>query len=166
MPGMHGLNGLIYTAQRSRLFPVHCLCRRDKQVSVAGITYGAVGFYNQIVPKGGNAKAHRTDYGRQCLPLLSDIYSLQTASLTERTRGTSVIPELLFALTRKQLLGPGAYGQVESNKRLPTIWKLPKPREGACLGDFAQAELWHNRVQANTIGPAMWTSAPYLRRLR
>jgi len=49
---MHGVNGLITTAQRNpRLFPWSLLCRRRQAGVLQAITYGAVGFI-QIVPKG------------------------------------------------------------------------------------------------------------------
>lgn len=105
MPGMHGLNGLINLRNEAPTIPVVIVsAEQDKQIVLQAITYGAVGFITKSSPR-----AQMTDAIEQILNgnvyLPSDIIrSQKPTSRHSHHNEQSIPPELLQALTRKQLL--------------------------------------------------------------
>ena len=119
MPGMHGLNGLMSLRNEAPTIPVVIVsAEQDKQVVLQAITYGAVGFITKSSPRVQMTEAiEQILNGNVYLP--SDIIRTQKSS--PRRNGQeehSIPPELLQALTRKQLLVLERMTKGESNKQI------------------------------------------------
>ena len=149
MPGMHGLNGLINLRNEAPTIPVVIVsAEHDKQVVLQAITYGACGFITKSSPR-----AQMTDAIEQILNgnvyLPSDIIRSQKAS-TRRAQHNeqSIPPELLQALTRKQLLVLERMTKGESNKQIAYNLDIAETTVKAHVSAILRKLNVHNRVQA------------------
>ena len=164
MPGMHGLNGLINLRNEAPTIPVVIVsAEQDKQIVLQAITYGACGFITKSSPR-----AQMTDAIEQILNgnvyLPSDIIRSQKAS-TRRAQHNeqSIPPELLQALTRKQLLVLERMTKGESNKQIAYNLYIAETTVKAHVSAILRKLNVHNRVQAIlSAGDIDFTS--YLRR--
>ncbi len=164
MPGMHGLNGLISLRNEAPTIPVVIVsAEQDKQIVLQAITYGACGFITKSSPR-----AQMTDAIEQILNgnvyLPSDIIRSQKAS-TRRAQHNeqSIPPELLQALTRKQLLVLERMTKGESNKQIAYNLDIAETTVKAHVSAILRKLNVHNRVQAIlSAGDIDFTS--YLRR--
>ena len=119
MPGMHGLNGLINLRNEAPTIPVVIVsAEQDKQIVLQAITYGAVGFITKSSPRVQMTEAiQQILNGNVYLP--PDIIRTQKSGASRRMSETpSFPPELLQALTRKQLLVLERMTKGESNKQI------------------------------------------------
>ena len=164
MPGMHGLNGLTNLRNEAPTIPVVIVsAEQDKQIVLQAITYGACGFITKSSPR-----AQMTDAIEQILNgnvyLPSDIIRSQKAS-TRRAQHNeqSIPPELLQALTRKQLLVLERMTKGESNKQIAYNLDIAETTVKAHVSAILRKLNVHNRVQAIlSAGDIDFTS--YLRR--
>ena len=164
LPGMHGLNGLINLRNEAPTIPVVIVsAEQDKQIVLQAITYGACGFITKSSPR-----AQMTDAIEQILNgnvyLPSDIIRSQKAS-TRRAQHNeqSIPPELLQALTRKQLLVLERMTKGESNKQIAYNLDIAETTVKAHVSAILRKLNVHNRVQAIlSAGDIDFTS--YLRR--
>jgi DNA-binding NarL/FixJ family response regulator len=149
MPGMHGLNGLINLRNEAPTIPVVIVsAEQDKQIVLQAITYGACGFITKSSPR-----AQMTDAIEQILNgnvyLPSDVIRSQKAN-TRRAQHNeaSIPPELLQALTRKQLLVLERMTKGESNKQIAYNLDIAETTVKAHVSAILRKLNVHNRVQA------------------
>ena len=149
MPGMHGLNGLINLRNEAPTIPVVIVsAEQDKQVVLQAITYGACGFITKSSPRAQMTEAiEQILNGNVYLP--SDIIRSQKAS-TRRAQHNdqSIPPELLQALTRKQLLVLERMTKGESNKQIAYNLDIAETTVKAHVSAILRKLNVHNRVQA------------------
>ncbi len=163
MPGMHGLNGLITLRNESPSIPVVIVsAEEDKQVVLQAITYGAVGFITKSSPR-----AQMTEAIEQILAgdvyLPSDIIR-SSRTITRRTPEEAPLsPELLYALTRKQLLVLERMAKGESNKQIAYHLDIAETTVKAHVSAILRKLNVSNRVQAILSAVDVDFSA-YLRR--
>ncbi len=164
MPGMHGLNGLINLRNEAPTVPVVIVsAEQDKQIVLQAITYGACGFITKSSPR-----AQMTDAIEQILNgnvyLPSDIIRSQK-STTRRAQSNeqSIPPELLQALTRKQLLVLERMTKGESNKQIAYNLDIAETTVKAHVSAILRKLNVHNRVQA-ILSAGDIDFAAYLRR--
>ncbi|MDE3738696.1 MULTISPECIES: response regulator transcription factor [Pseudomonas] len=148
MPGMHGLNGLINLRNEAPTVPVVIVsAEQDKQVVLQAITYGAVGFITKSSPR-----AQMTDAIEQILNgnvyLPSDIIRTQKTSPRRHHEDAGIPPELLQALTRKQLLVLERMTKGESNKQIAYNLDIAETTVKAHVSAILRKLNVHNRVQA------------------
>ncbi len=149
MPGMHGLNGLINLRNEAPTIPVVIVsAEQDKQVVLQAITYGACGFITKSSPR-----AQMTDAIEQILNgnvyLPSDIIrSQKTTTRRSQHHEQSIPPELLQALTRKQLLVLERMTKGESNKQIAYNLDIAETTVKAHVSAILRKLNVHNRVQA------------------
>ncbi len=149
MPGMHGLNGLINLRNEAPTIPVVIVsAEQDKQVVLQAITYGACGFITKSSPR-----AQMTDAIEQILNgnvyLPSDIIRSQKANTRHFQHSEpSIPPELLQALTRKQLLVLERMTKGESNKQIAYNLDIAETTVKAHVSAILRKLNVHNRVQA------------------
>ncbi|KQW30343.1 MULTISPECIES: response regulator transcription factor [Pseudomonas] len=149
MPGMHGLNGLINLRNEAPTIPVVIVsAEQDKQVVLQAITYGAVGFITKSSPR-----SQMTDAIEQILNgnvyLPPDIIRTQKSPLGRRlNENPSFPPELLQALTRKQLLVLERMTKGESNKQIAYTLDIAETTVKAHVSAILRKLNVHNRVQA------------------
>ena len=149
MPGMHGLNGLINLRNEAPTIPVVIVsAEQDKQVVLQAITYGAVGFITKSSPR-----AQMTDAIEQILNgnvyLPPDIIRTQKSPMGRRmNENPSFPPELLQALTRKQLLVLERMTKGESNKQIAYTLEVAETTVKAHVSAILRKLNVHNRVQA------------------
>jgi len=149
MPGMHGLNGLINLRNEAPTIPVVIVsAEQDKQVVLQAITYGACGFITKSSPR-----AQMTDAIEQILNgnvyLPSDIIrSQKPGARRSQTNEQSIPPELLQALTRKQLLVLERMTKGESNKQIAYNLDIAETTVKAHVSAILRKLNVHNRVQA------------------
>ncbi|WP_271407492.1 response regulator transcription factor [Pseudomonas sp. Q1-7] len=148
MPGMHGLNGLINLRNEAPTVPVVIVsAEQDKQVVLQAITYGAVGFITKSSPR-----AQMTDAIEQILNgnvyLPSDIIRTQKTSPRRSHEDAGIPPELLQALTRKQLLVLERMTKGESNKQIAYNLDIAETTVKAHVSAILRKLNVHNRVQA------------------
>jgi DNA-binding NarL/FixJ family response regulator len=149
MPGMHGLNGLMSLRNEAPTIPVVIVsAEQDKQVVLQAITYGAVGFITKSSPRVQMTEAiEQILNGNVYLP--SDIIRTQKSS--PRRSGQedhSIPPELLQALTRKQLLVLERMTKGESNKQIAYNLEIAETTVKAHVSAILRKLKVHNRVQA------------------
>ena len=164
MPGMHGLNGLINLRNDAPTIPVVIVsAEQDKQIVLQAIMYGAVGFITKSSPRAQMTEAIELILnGNIYLP--SDIIHSQNIS-TRRSMNSapSFAPELLQALTRKQLLVLERMTKGESNKQIAYTLEIAETTVKAHVSAILRKLNVHNRVQAIlSAGDIDFTS--YLRR--
>ncbi|MDS9879087.1 response regulator transcription factor [Pseudomonas protegens] len=149
MPGMHGLNGLITLRNEAPTIPVVIVsAEQDKQIVLQAITYGAVGFITKSSPR-----SQMTDAIEQILNgnvyLPPDIIRTQKSPPGRRSSETpSFPPELLQALTRKQLLVLERMTKGESNKQIAYTLDIAETTVKAHVSAILRKLNVHNRVQA------------------
>lgn len=163
MPGMHGLGGLINLRNEAPTIPVVIVsAEQDKQIVLQAITYGAVGFITKSSPR-----AQMTDAIEQILNgnvyLPSDIIRTQKSSTRRAHSEPSIPPELLQALTRKQLLVLERMTKGESNKQIAYNLDIAETTVKAHVSAILRKLNVHNRVQA-ILSAGDIDFAAYLRR--
>ena len=149
MPGMHGLNGLINLRNEAPTIPVVIVsAEQDKQVVLQAITYGAVGFITKSSPRAQMTEAiEQILNGNVYLP--SDIIRTQKSSPRRNHQDEHGIPpELLQALTRKQLLVLERMTKGESNKQIAYNLDIAETTVKAHVSAILRKLNVHNRVQA------------------
>lgn len=164
MPGMHGLNGLINLRNEAPTIPVVIVsAEQDKQIVLQAITYGACGFITKSSPRAQMTEAiEQILNGNVYLP--SDIIrSQKTTTRRSQHNEQSIPPELLQALTRKQLLVLERMTKGESNKQIAYNLDIAETTVKAHVSAILRKLNVHNRVQAIlSAGDIDFTS--YLRR--
>ncbi|MFJ2549842.1 response regulator [Pseudomonas sp. NPDC087612] len=149
MPGMHGLGGLINLRNEAPTIPVVIVsAEQDKQVVLQAITYGAVGFITKSSPRSQMTEAiEQILNGNVYLP--PDIIRTQKNS-SRRNQGDhqGFAPELLQALTRKQLLVLERMTKGESNKQIAYNLDIAETTVKAHVSAILRKLNVHNRVQA------------------
>ena len=164
MPGMHGLNGLMTLRNEAPTIPVVIVsAEEDKQVVLQAITYGAVGFITKSSPRAQMTEAiEQILNGNVYLP--SDI--IRAGKQTPRRSGQDapgIAPELLQALTRKQLLVLERMTKGESNKQIAYYLDNAETTVKAHVSAILRKLGVQNRVQAILSASDIDFSA-YLRR--
>ena len=164
MPGMHGLNGLINLRNEAPTIPVVIVsAEQDKQIVLQAITYGAVGFITKSSPR-----KQMTDAIEQILKgnvyLPSDIIRSQKSPTRRGTHDAPrLAPELLQALTRKQLLVLERMTKGDSNKQIAFALTIAETTVKAHVSAILRKLHVHNRVQA-ILSAGDIDFAAYLRR--
>lgn len=164
MPGMHGLNGLINLRNEAPTIPVVIVsAEQDKQVVLQAITYGAVGFITKSSPR-----KQMTDAIEQILNgnvyLPSDIIRSQKSATRRSGHDAAHFPpELLQALTRKQLLVLERMTKGDSNKQIAYSLTIAETTVKAHVSAILRKLNVHNRVQA-ILSAGDIDFAAYLRR--
>ncbi|MFJ7004964.1 response regulator [Pseudomonas putida] len=164
MPGMHGLNGLITLRNESPTTPVVIVsAEQEKQIVLQAITYGAVGFITKSSPRSQMIEAiEQILNGNVYLP--PDIIRAQKSSTGRRHNDTpSFPPEMLQALTRKQLLVLERMTKGESNKQIAYTLDIAETTVKAHVSAILRKLNVHNRVQA-ILSAGDIDFADYLRR--
>ncbi|OCR24052.1 LuxR family transcriptional regulator [Pseudomonas syringae] len=164
MPGMHGLNGLINLRNEAPTIPVVIVsAEQDKQIVLQAITYGAVGFITKSSPRLQMTQAiEQILNGNVYLP--SDIIrSQKPATRRHNSETRSFPPELLQALTRKQLLVLERMTKGESNKQIAYTLEIAETTVKAHVSAILRKLNVHNRVQA-ILSAGDIDFAAYLRR--
>jgi len=164
MPGMHGLNGLINLRNEAPTIPVVIVsAEQDKQVVRQAITYGAVGFITKSSPRKQMTEAiEQILNGNVYLP--SDIIrSQKPASRRNNSHAPHLPPELLQALTRKQLLVLERMTKGDSNKQIAFSLAIAETTVKAHVSAILRKLNVHNRVQA-ILSAGDIDFAAYLRR--
>ena len=149
MPGMHGLNGLITLRNEAPTTPVVIVsAEQDKQIVLQAITYGAVGFITKSSPRGQMIEAiEQSLNGNVYLP--PDIIRAQKSTTSRRlSDAPSFPPEMLQALTRKQLLVLERMTKGESNKQIAYTLDIAETTVKAHVSAILRKLNVHNRVQA------------------
>jgi len=164
MPGMHGLNGLINLRNEAPTIPVVIVsAEQDKQIVLQAITYGACGFITKSSPRTQMTEAiEQILNGSVYLP--SDIIRSQNANTRRSQHHEQTIPpELLQALTRKQLLVLERMTKGESNKQIAYNLDIAETTVKAHVSAILRKLNVHNRVQA-ILSAGDIDFAAYLRR--
>ncbi|SEP68866.1 two component transcriptional regulator, LuxR family [Pseudomonas sp. NFACC02] len=166
MPGMHGLNGLINLRNEAPTIPVVIVsAEQDKQVVLQAITYGAVGFITKSSPRKQMTEAiEQILNGNVYLP--SDIIRSQKSATRRSGNGSDAPhfpPELLQALTRKQLLVLERMTKGDSNKQIAYSLAIAETTVKAHVSAILRKLNVHNRVQA-ILSAGDIDFAAYLRR--
>ena len=163
MPGMHGLNGLITLRNEAPTIPVVIVsAEQDKQIVLQAITYGAVGFITKSSPRAQMTEAiEQILNGQVYLP--SDIIRTQKSTTRRNHDAPSFPPELLQALTRKQLLVLERMTKGESNKQIAYHLEIAETTVKAHVSAILHKLNVHNRVQA-ILSAGDIDFAAYLRR--
>lgn len=163
MPGMHGLGGLINLRNEAPTIPVVIVsAEQDKQIVLQAITYGAVGFITKSSPRAQMTEAiEQILNGNVYLP--SDIIRTQKSSTRRAHNEPSIPPELLQALTRKQLLVLERMTKGESNKQIAYNLDIAETTVKAHVSAILRKLNVHNRVQA-ILSAGDIDFAAYLRR--
>lgn len=150
MPGMHGLNGLISLRNEAPTIPVVIIsAEEDKQVVLQAITCGAVGFITKSSPRAQMTEAiTQILNGNVYLP--PDIIRTNSKTTQRRTSPDEqrISPELLQALTRKQLLVLERMTHGESNKQIAYNLDIAETTVKAHVSAILRKLGVHNRVQA------------------
>ena len=164
MPGMHGLGGLLNLRNEAPTIPVVIVsAEQDKQVVLQAITYGAVGFITKSSPRTQMTEAiQQILNGSVYLP--PDIIRTQKSSNHRaHAENPSFPPELLQALTRKQLLVLERMTKGESNKQIAYTLEIAETTVKAHVSAILRKLNVHNRVQA-ILSAGDIDFAAYLRR--
>ncbi|MCE5976935.1 response regulator [Pseudomonas sp. JR33AA] len=164
MPGMHGLNGLITLRNEAPTTPVVIVsAEQEKQIVLQAITYGAVGFITKSSPRSQMIEAiEQILNGNVYLP--PDIIRAQKSNTSRRHNDApSFPPEMLQALTRKQLLVLERMTKGESNKQIAYTLDIAETTVKAHVSAILRKLNVHNRVQA-ILSAGDIDFADYLRR--
>lgn len=164
MPGMHGLNGLITLRNEAPTTPVVIVsAEQEKQIVLQAITYGAVGFITKSSPRSQMIEAiEQILNGNVYLP--PDIIRAQKSTSSRRhSDAPSFPPEMLQALTRKQLLVLERMTKGESNKQIAYTLDIAETTVKAHVSAILRKLNVHNRVQA-ILSAGDIDFADYLRR--
>lgn len=148
MPGMQGLNGLMSIRNEAPTIPVVIVsAEQDKHIVLQAITYGAVGFITKSTPREQmTAAIEQVLQGNVYLP--AEIIRSEKASSVRTPRETTVSPELLQALTRRQLLVLERMAKGESNKQIAYNLDIAETTVKAHVSAILRKLNATNRVQA------------------
>ncbi len=157
MPGMSGLNGLMSLRNEA---PTSA--EQDKHIVLQAITYGAVGFITKSTPREKmTAAIEQVLAGHVYLP--ADIIRSEQPNTRRTPREATISPELLQALTRKQLQVLERMAKGESNKQIAYNLDIAETTVKAHVSAILRKLNVHNRVQAIlSIGDIDFST--YLRR--
>ncbi|RAU38485.1 MULTISPECIES: response regulator transcription factor [unclassified Pseudomonas] len=164
MPGMHGLNGLISLRNEAPTIAVVIVsAEQDKQVVLQAITYGAVGFITKSSPRKQMTEAiEQILNGNVYLP--SDVIRSQKPQARPAVSNAAhLAPELIHALTRKQLLVLERMTKGDSNKQIAFNLDIAETTVKAHVSAILRKLNVHNRVQA-ILSAGDIDFAAYLRR--
>lgn len=163
MPGMSGLNGLMSLRNEAPTIPVVIVsAEQDKHIVLQAITYGAVGFITKSTPREQmTAAIEQVLNGHVYLP--AEIIRSEQPNTRRTPREATISPELLQALTRKQLQVLERMAKGESNKQIAYNLDIAETTVKAHVSAILRKLNVHNRVQAIlSVGDIDF--ATYLRR--
>ena len=148
MPGMSGLNGLMSLRNEAPTIPVVIVsAEQDKHIVLQAITYGAVGFITKSTPREQmTAAIEQVLGGNVYLP--TEIIRSEQANTRRTPREATISPELLQALTRKQLQVLERMAKGESNKQIAYNLDIAETTVKAHVSAILRKLNVHNRVQA------------------
>lgn len=148
MPGMQGLNGLMSIRNEAPTIPVVIVsAEQDKHIVLQALTYGAVGFITKSTPREQMMAAlEQVLQGNVYLP--ADIIRAEKPASTRTPRETTISPELLQALTRRQLLVLERMAKGESNKQIAYALDIAETTVKAHVSAILRKLNATNRVQA------------------
>lgn len=148
MPGMQGLNGLMRIRNEAPTTPVVIVsAEQDKHIVLQAITYGAVGFITKSTPREQmTAAIEQVLQGNVYLP--AEIIRAEKPTSVRTPRETTVSPELLQALTRRQLLVLERMAKGESNKQIAYELGIAETTVKAHVSAILRKLNATNRVQA------------------
>lgn len=148
MPGMQGLNGLMSIRNEAPTIPVVIVsAEQDKHIVLQAITYGAVGFITKSTPREQmNAAIEQVLQGNVYLP--AEIIRAEKTGSVRTPRETTISPELLQALTRRQLLVLERMAKGESNKQIAYTLDIAETTVKAHVSAILRKLNATNRVQA------------------
>lgn len=153
MPGMDGLNGLMRMRNECPLIPaVIVSAEEDKGVVLQAITYGAIGFITKSSPRAQMAKALTQILGGNVY-LPTDVIQGNSTSMTAPSARASnreemISPEMLEALTRRQLKVLERMAMGESNKQIAYNLSIAETTVKAHVSAILRKLNVHNRIQA------------------
>lgn len=153
MPGMDGLNGLMRMRNECPLIPaVIVSAEEDKGVVLQAITYGAIGFITKSSPRAQMAQALTQILGGNVY-LPTDVIQGNSTSMTApSTRASNreemISPEMLEALTRRQLKVLERMAMGESNKQIAYNLSIAETTVKAHVSAILRKLNVHNRIQA------------------
>ncbi len=135
---------------------------QDKHIVLQAITYGAVGFITKSTPREKmTAAIEQVLAGHVYLP--ADIIRSEQPNTRRTPREATISPELLQALTRKQLQVLERMAKGESNKQIAYNLDIAETTVKAHVSAILRKLNVHNRVQAIlSIGDIDFST--YLRR--
>lgn len=153
MPGMDGLNGLMRIRNECPLIPaVIVSAEEDKGVVLQAITYGAIGFITKSSPRAQMAQALTQILGGNVyLPtdvIQGNSTSVATPSARTSNRDETISPEMLEALTRRQLKVLERMAMGESNKQIAYNLSIAETTVKAHVSAILRKLNVHNRIQA------------------
>ncbi len=148
MPGMQGLNGLMSIRNEAPTIPVVIVsAEQEKHIVLQAVTYGAVGFITKSTPREQmTAAIEQVLQGNVYLP--ADIIRSEKTGSVRTPRETTVSPELLQALTRRQLLVLERMAKGESNKQIAYNLDIAETTVKAHVSAILRKLNATNRVQA------------------
>ncbi|QEW07958.1 response regulator transcription factor [Nitrincola iocasae] len=148
MPGMHGLEGLSALRREAPTIPVVIIsAEEDKQTVLKALDQGAAGFIAKSAARDEMATAlQQILQGEVYLPA-SIMRKTQESPLPAQTR-PSLSMELLFSLTRRQLLVLERMVKGESNKQIATHLNIAETTVKAHVSAILAKLGVNNRVQA------------------
>lgn len=153
MPGMDGLNGLMRIRNECPLIPaVIVSAEEDKGVVLQAITYGAIGFITKSSPRAQMAQALTQILGGNVY-LPTDVIQGNSTSMTAPSARASnreemISPEMLEALTRRQLKVLERMAMGESNKQIAYNLSIAETTVKAHVSAILRKLNVHNRIQA------------------
>lgn len=148
MPGMQGLNGLMSIRNEAPTIPVVIVsAEQEKHIVLQAITYGAVGFITKSTPREQmTAAIEQVLQGNVYLP--AEIIRAEKSASVRTPRETTISPELLQALTRRQLLVLERMAKGESNKQIAYTLDIAETTVKAHVSAILRKLNATNRVQA------------------
>ncbi len=148
MPGMSGLNGLMSLRNEAPTIPVVIVsAEQDKHIVLQAITYGAVGFITKSTPREQmTAAIAQVLAGHVYLP--AEIIRSEQSNTRRTPREATISPELLQALTRKQLQVLERMAKGEANKQIAYNLDIAETTVKAHVSAILRKLNVHNRVQA------------------
>lgn len=147
MPGMHGLEGLSRLRQQAPTIPVVIIsAEEDKQTVLRALDQGAAGFIAK-----SSAREEMTSALQQILE--GEVYlpasiMRQSPALVHSKPKPQLSLDLLFSLTRKQLLVLERMVQGDSNKQIAAHLNIAETTVKAHVSAILSKLGVHNRVQA------------------
>ncbi|WP_417584269.1 response regulator [Nitrincola sp.] len=149
MPGMHGLDGLSALRREAPTIPVVIIsAEEDKQTVLKALNQGAAGFIAKSAARDEMATAlQQILQGEVYLPASIMRKTQETPLPTTQTR-PSLSMELLFSLTRRQLLVLERMVKGESNKQIATHLNIAETTVKAHVSAILAKLGVNNRVQA------------------
>ncbi|WP_434356634.1 response regulator transcription factor [Parasalinivibrio latis] len=166
MPGMGGLNGLLELRNQSPTTPVAIIsAESNKQVVLQTIAYGAVGYISKSSPRDEMANAfEQIINGTVYLP--SDIIRASDSLGSARARKAQekqISPDMLYTLTRRQLLVLKSMSQGAANKQIAYDLNISETTVKSHVSAILKKLGVHNRIQA-VVGVTNIDFDQYLKR--